>query len=273
MNRRASLLASLSFALVAGSFLAGGANALEPSGSVVGVDPSVDASGPGGQRALELQGAVFLGDQIVASPRGLAQIKFIDDTRIVIGPNSRLKIDEFVFNPDNTVRKLAVNTLRGTFRFISGKSPHDAYSIRTPTMTIGVRGTIVDITVYNEDSAFSVPQGSATGCTTGGSCITINDPCQVYYAPRGGGGMQESTGLDLQRRLAYQFDLVDSALAPDFRKPPSGCSTSNPQLFEHHEGGEKTDRPTPSYNPPSRDGGEGGDQGGGEGNYGDNQYQ
>ena len=37
-----------------------------------------------------------MGDEIVAHPHGLAQIRFIDNTRIVIGPNSRLRIDTFI---------------------------------------------------------------------------------------------------------------------------------------------------------------------------------
>lgn len=120
--------------------LAGPAAALDPSGHAIRIDPAVDATGPGGVRMLELQGAVFMGDEIVASPRGLAQIRFVDDTRIVIGPNSRLTIDTFVFNPDLTAREVVVTAIEGTFRFISGNSPDEAYTIRTPTMTMGIRG-------------------------------------------------------------------------------------------------------------------------------------
>ena len=119
---------------------AGPARALEPSGHAVKVDPAVNATGPGGERLIELQGAVFMGDQIVAGSHGLAQIKFIDETRLVVGPNSRLTIDTFLFNPDLTARDVTVTVLKGTFRFISGKSPAGAYTIRTPTATVGIRG-------------------------------------------------------------------------------------------------------------------------------------
>lgn len=111
-----------------------------PSGHAIRVDPSVNARGPGGERLIVLEGAVFMGDEIVANPNGLAQIKFIDNTRIVVGPNSRLKIDTFVFNPDLTARDVVVTMLKGSFRFISGNSPDNAYTIRTPDMTLGVRG-------------------------------------------------------------------------------------------------------------------------------------
>ena len=126
--------------VVAAIALSSSAAAIEPSGHAVRVDPAVNAAGPGGERLIELQGAVFVGDEIVANPNGLAQIIFVDNTRIVIGPNSRLTIDTFVFNPDNTARKVAITAIKGTFRFISGNSPDGAYTIRTPTMTIGIRG-------------------------------------------------------------------------------------------------------------------------------------
>jgi hypothetical protein len=116
------------------------ADAQSPSGRAVKVNPLVNATGPGGRRLIELQGAVFMGDEIVAGPEGLAQIKFIDDTRLVVGPNSRLTIDKFVFNPDNTAKEVSINMIKGTFRFISGRSPDGAYTLRTPTMTAGIRG-------------------------------------------------------------------------------------------------------------------------------------
>ena len=81
----------------------------------------------------------------MARPAGLAQIRFVDDTRLVVGPNSRLVIDEFVFNPDQTAQQVTIRMAKGTFRFLSGNSPSKAYSIRTPTMTIGVRGTVLDV--------------------------------------------------------------------------------------------------------------------------------
>ena len=49
-------------------------------------------------------------------------------------------IDAFVFNNDNTARQVSISAVRGAFRFIAGKSSKDAYSITTPTATIGVRG-------------------------------------------------------------------------------------------------------------------------------------
>jgi len=83
---------------------------------------------------------VFSGDHIITDAVGLVQMKFRDDTKLIVGPNSMMIIDAFVFNNDNTARQVSINAVRGAFRFIIGKSSKDAYSITTRTATLAVRG-------------------------------------------------------------------------------------------------------------------------------------
>jgi hypothetical protein len=230
-------LRPLMLTLLASTCLVGQGQAQQPSGNVIKVDPAVNAAGPGGERLLELQGAVFMGDEIVASPNGLAQIRFIDDTKMVVGPNSRLRIDEFVFNPDNTAQKVTISAVKGVFRFISGNSPHEAYSLRTPTMTIGVRGTVIDINARGPDSSAVFVQGSGTLCDSGGACIAATADCVLHVAPIGG-GFAQPTGLAFQQRMAVFFPFLDSqqSLDPAFRVDTTGCnsrSNGRPRLFEN----------------------------------------
>jgi hypothetical protein len=112
----------------------------QPSGVVLAVVQQSEIDTATGRRLLEQEAAVFSGDRIITGPNGEAQVKFRDDTRLVVGPNSMMTIDAFVFNDDNTARQISINAVRGAFRFITGNSPKDAYSITTPTATIGVRG-------------------------------------------------------------------------------------------------------------------------------------
>jgi hypothetical protein len=215
-------------ALLASTALSTPGFALEPSGSAVRVDRIANAQGAAGERVLEVDGDVFMGDEITTNSYGIAQIRFVDDTRIVVGPNSKLVIDSFVFNPDNTARQVTVDAVKGVFRFISGRSPHEAYSIRTPTMTIGVRGTVVDINARGPDSSVMFISGSGSACDAGGSCININDPCDLWVAPRGG-GFAESTGVDRTLRVSAFFPFVgdQSALDPIFRTNVGNCENAN----------------------------------------------
>jgi hypothetical protein len=112
----------------------------EPSGIVIAVVQQSEADGATGRRVLMEEAAVFSGDKIITGPVGEAQVRFRDDTKLVVGPNSMMVIDAFVFNDDDTARDITINAVRGAFRFITGNSPKDAYTITTPTSTIGVRG-------------------------------------------------------------------------------------------------------------------------------------
>ena len=134
-------------ALVAGSLISGQSVALEPSGTTVAVVPDAEGSGSTGVRILKIEGPIFMGDVITTDVKGQVQIVFVDDTKFVVGANSKVIIDAFVFDANKTAQEVSISAVKGAFRFITGKSPKDNYSIRTPTMTIGVRGTAFDLAV------------------------------------------------------------------------------------------------------------------------------
>jgi len=219
--------------LLAGTILASSAFALEPSGSAVKVTRITLADGPGGGRTLETEGSVYSGDAITTNPNGLAQIEFIDNTRIVVGPNSSLVLDEFVFNPNRTAEKVVVNAVKGVFRFISGDSPHDAYSIHLPTMVIGVRGTNFDARASGDTSYAVFHEGSGVGCPGGGACVPLDGGCRLYAAPAGG-AINTPGRLETQRVFfAYFSQLLgdQSRLEPAFRANTRDCIRPDPRIF------------------------------------------
>lgn len=98
--------------------------------------------------------------------RGKMQIDFLDDTRVDITEHSRLLIDEFVYDPSNDIGSLSIKATLGTVRYASGqiaKKYQQNVKIRTPSATIGVRGTDF-IMVVDE---------------LGGSMITLLPSCDV----------------------------------------------------------------------------------------------
>lgn len=222
---------SLVLSLLASTTISGQAAALEPSGSAVNVSPAVSASGSAGSRVLEVKGAVFMGDEIVASPNGLAQIRFIDNTRLVVGPNSRLTVDRFVFNPDNTARQVTITMAKGAFRFISGNSPHEAYRLRTPTMSLGVRGTVIDINVADGVSSAAFTSGSGEVCDNGGNCLVATDDCTLHIVSNG--QVRPAGRLETQQLLARSFPFLASqgALGADFRTNISACAVVDNRFF------------------------------------------
>lgn len=81
----------------------------------------------------------------------VANITFKDDTNVKINENSRLLIDDFVFDPNQSdAGKLALKVGMGTVRYASGqiaKNNPQQVGIKTPTASIAVRGTDFSMTV------------------------------------------------------------------------------------------------------------------------------
>lgn len=86
----------------------------------------------------------------IKTAAGKVGIRFEDNTTVQVNENSRLVIDEFVYDPKKGGGKLAVNVASGTVRYASGQiaknSPQNV-AVKTPTATIGVRGTDFTATV------------------------------------------------------------------------------------------------------------------------------
>lgn len=138
---------ALGLALLSGLFALPLPVGAEPVGRVEGLTPNVRLVR--GEQESDLQNGqtVVLGDVITTDASGRAQLLFLDETRIVIGPNSHLVVERVLFDSSNTATDFTVGAVEGAFRFFSGKSDKSTYSIQTPNATMGIRGTEFDFTV------------------------------------------------------------------------------------------------------------------------------
>ena len=86
----------------------------------------------------------------VRTQQGKVGITFEDNTRVQVNENSKLVIDDFVYDPKSKTGKVAMKMALGTVRYASGAIAHNSpngVSINTPSATIGVRGTDFTATV------------------------------------------------------------------------------------------------------------------------------
>ena len=120
-----------------------------PAGTTKGVKPAADAALDGASRTLVVGSDIFIGDQVSTGPKGQVQILFNDNTKLVVGPNSSLKMADYLVRNNGDAGKFVVDMLSGSFRFATGDAPKNKYEINTPTGTIGVRGTEFDVYVFN----------------------------------------------------------------------------------------------------------------------------
>ena len=93
---------------------------------------------------------VEMNDAITTAKTKLG-ITFEDNTKVQITEQSKLVIDDFVYDPKNKdAGKLGMKVAMGTVRYASGqvaKNNPQAVALNTPTATIAVRGTDFTMTV------------------------------------------------------------------------------------------------------------------------------
>ncbi len=87
---------------------------------------------------------VYAADRVLTGADGTVGITLRDNTVLSAGPNSTLALDKFAFDSTTHAGTIDATLKRGTLSVVSGKiakaSP-DAVTFRTPTTTLGVRGT------------------------------------------------------------------------------------------------------------------------------------
>jgi hypothetical protein len=99
----------------------------------------------GGQQAkAEVGTPVAVGSKLKTGANSSMGVTFKDNTVMSFGPNTELTVDEYLYSPNKGKLKLGATMAKGTLAYLSGaiaKIKPDAVTVKTPTGTIGVRGT------------------------------------------------------------------------------------------------------------------------------------
>lgn len=111
-------------------------------------------------------------NDVISTAKAKAKLTFEDDTTVNITEQSKLVIDDFVYDPKKGTGKLAVKVAMGTARYTSGqiaKSNPQAVSVQTPTASIAVRGTDFSMTVdeLGRSIIMLLPSCNEKTCVTG----------------------------------------------------------------------------------------------------------
>ena len=141
--------------------------------------------------SAELGFGIFSMDD-VQTGNGRIKIDFVDGSELRITEQSRILIDEFVFDPDPDASKMAVTFLSGTARFATSKTGRinqENVSIKTPTAQISVRGTDFTVTVDEMGRSLVIllpdntglPSGEILVATAAGS-VVLNQSFQSTVA-------------------------------------------------------------------------------------------
>lgn len=252
-DRLKRLAVLLSLTVMAGLLVCPSGAAEAPAGTAVFVDPQATAQTGANTATLASGDSLFMGQQVITGGAGQVQVIFSDDTHLVIGPGSALVIAQYLLRNDSTASKFVVNALGGTFRFITGNSPKNAYEIDTPSGTLGVRGTAFDFTVDPTSGSTNVLlyHGRVILCPTASQCIELSKACDVGIMHQS----QEAAdlGIDDQRRppalAGFNYLASQRPLDKGFQlQGVTACQANN--VAGAKSTGPATDQPVPPPPPP-----------------------
>ena len=199
-------------------------------GTAVGVNPDAVARVRSQERILQVGTDVSVGETIVTGPAGQVQVVFDDDTRLVVGPGSSLKVETYLLASSNTAQRLTINALGGSFRFITGNSPKPAYSIHTPTAAIAVRGTEFDLVVERRSTRVMLYKGAVQICNSGGACEILTERCEIgFAAPQQVALLGASEPQRAALSLDFRYARFQSSLLNGFRVGGAGNCIGTPQ--------------------------------------------
>ncbi len=211
------------------------------------------------RRQLALADDVYRNEVVATGQESASEIHLADDTRVTVGPNSQLVLDEFVYDGTTGQGNLALHATQGVFRFFSGQMPHESYKIGAPAVSIGVRGTVL-VVVIREDGAVAVILESDDGIDVtdahdrsllidrpGLATVTLPDGSLSPPGPPPAWALERVRAMDR---------VIASASAPFVPMPLQRAETGDRDVAEappHSPPPDVTPPPDPEDDPPPPD--------------------
>ena len=157
--------------------------------------------GTGNRRIVVEGGSVYPGDMVETGAATKAVFAFRDESRVTVGSATRFKVDNFVYDQASpNDGRVLVSLLRGSMRALTGmigKANVRNVSFVTPTSTIGIRGTGLDM-----------------DCSAEASCSLFTWQGSIEVAPSGPGGPGPLQVLEAGRGLFVGLNEVRPITSP-----------------------------------------------------------
>ena len=123
------------------------------------------------ERRLETGSRVHRNELLQTGPLAQAELKLDDNTKLALGPDAELLLDEYAVGSGTGATTIALKFLKGTLRFLTGRNASESYKIETPSATIGVQGTVLDVYIGPDGDTFVLlHQGKVEVCSRARTC-------------------------------------------------------------------------------------------------------
>jgi uncharacterized membrane protein YgcG len=122
-------------------------------------------TGSANPRTLRLGDEVRQGDTVSTAPNSSVVLKFDDGEVAALTQNSRMTITAYQYQPASRTGNVLLSLIRGGMRAVTGligRTQPERVAYRAATVTIGVRGTAVNMATDGVNAAASVDEGTIT---------------------------------------------------------------------------------------------------------------
>lgn len=171
---------------------------------------------------LKKDDPISVGQAVVTGANGHVHIRFVDDAFVSVRPNSKLEVEQYVFDerdPKHNRVRFALG--QGVARLITGKAGQaakDNFRLNTPVAAIGIRGTDFLVQAKDALTRVAVQQGAVVIAPFSNDCL------RDALGPCGGGLSAQLAGTLTGRYLEVTPDNkpVLQTLAPGQSKDMFG---------------------------------------------------
>lgn len=173
----------------------------------------------------------------VETSNGRIAIKFLDDSTVKLTEHSQLTIDEYIYDPNPSKSKLALNFASGTARFITGqlgKIDKENITIQTPTANIAIRGTDFTATVDELGRSLIILLPDVDGISSGEIMVTtamgtvlLNKPYEATTTSVFESSPSKPVILDLTLDIIDNMLIVQPPKEDTLQKEETSLSSDN----------------------------------------------
>ena len=192
-------------------------------GVAASTNPNADGITAGNSQPLVAGSEVYANETVRTGNLGQADLVFVDNTNLTVGPTSEARLDEFVYDPTGAKGRVVFQATRGAFRFVTGTQDHRAYAVKTPSGSLGDGSDFNgQFEAMDHQAALSPPLHEHDVALGGGGLTS--------YAPGGPGqGPGQYQGGPGQSQGGPQYQNVGGGgtieLVVNPNKTSGGCAT------------------------------------------------
>ena len=240
------VVAALAGPLTPGQYAQAGA--AQPAAQAVGrvVQASGDATIVRNGVAMAAQtGEAILKGDVLQTVTGTFGVTFNDGSTLNLTANSRLVVNEFVYDPKGSANSQLLDLVQGSLTFISGEVAHNGdMKIGTPVATMAIRGTVGGVTTANDGTVNFYVSQSATGAVVldrsgtiianvvqDGPLIIVRPvgPLQVLAEEVQKSPAQLATELAALQQIVSMQAVGQQIIQQFFQQDPNATPNPNPQ--------------------------------------------